>query len=208
MILYNYMAILIQKIFRGYYSRRYIHDYYARKKYIEGVVDVSNTLKEKMVKHLELQLERTYEEDAKKQQQEFEYVTQNLHHLVSTKTIPGIYNSPFLAAQGGVTTYGQPVENCIKTSTFKVVKNNIRQKRRTLKPYQYTPGNNKTLQQSAPYNIIEKEARIDSKFSKIKRITPQDFIAGTYIHHPISEKTLLATDPYLDPWKVTTATKS
>lgn len=56
-IYYNYMSILIQKVFRAYYSRRYIHDFYARKKYIESVVLTSNDLKEKMAKHLEIQLE-------------------------------------------------------------------------------------------------------------------------------------------------------
>lgn len=56
-IYYNYMSILIQKVFRAYYSRRYVHDFYARKHYIETVVQTSNDLKDQMAKHLEIQLE-------------------------------------------------------------------------------------------------------------------------------------------------------
>ena len=34
-------------------------------------------------------------ERARKREQEFKKVTENLHHLVSTKTTPGIYNNPY-----------------------------------------------------------------------------------------------------------------
>ena len=31
-------ALQIQKIWRGYYTRKYIHNYYSRKQYLEGLV--------------------------------------------------------------------------------------------------------------------------------------------------------------------------
>mmetsp|Transcript_8275 Transcript_8275/g.1090 ORF Transcript_8275/g.1090 Transcript_8275/m.1090 type:complete len:85 (-) Transcript_8275:185-439(-) len=34
---YSYAAISIQRMYRGYYSRKYVHDFYARKKYIRYI---------------------------------------------------------------------------------------------------------------------------------------------------------------------------
>lgn len=55
-IFYNYMSVIIQKSYRGYYSRKYQHDFYARKKYINDVIDKGNLIKEKMVLYLEDQI--------------------------------------------------------------------------------------------------------------------------------------------------------
>ena len=34
---YDYNATLIQKVFRGYYARKYTHDFFARKKYLQEI---------------------------------------------------------------------------------------------------------------------------------------------------------------------------
>jgi len=49
-----------------------------------------------------------------KAQREFNAVTQNLHHLVSTKVNAGIYNSPY-SFDGPVTVNGIPVEDHINS---------------------------------------------------------------------------------------------
>ena len=36
-IYYDYNARLIQKVFRGFYERKYTHDYYARMKYLQEI---------------------------------------------------------------------------------------------------------------------------------------------------------------------------
>lgn len=102
------------------------------------------------------------------------------------------------------------MEGCIKSSTLKNVRNTLKKHRKTLKPYQYNPSPNShlTLRQAAPWGIVEKESRIDSKFSKLKRLSVKDFVAGTKIHYQLGEKTILASDPFIDPWKIPQSTKS
>ena len=55
MAVFHYHALLVQKYFRGFYSRRYYHDFFARKAYIQSVVVKSNALREKLAAQLEQQ---------------------------------------------------------------------------------------------------------------------------------------------------------
>jgi hypothetical protein len=51
--LYHYHVTLIQRSFRGYYSRKYRHDFHARKRYLCRVVEKGNELRAKMQKYYE-----------------------------------------------------------------------------------------------------------------------------------------------------------
>eukprot|EP00356_Strombidium_inclinatum_P011550 CAMPEP_0170481816 /NCGR_PEP_ID=MMETSP0208-20121228/2115_1 /TAXON_ID=197538 /ORGANISM="Strombidium inclinatum, Strain S3" /LENGTH=134 /DNA_ID=CAMNT_0010754587 /DNA_START=165 /DNA_END=570 /DNA_ORIENTATION=+ len=88
-------AKIIQKYFRGYFSRRYEHDFYARKNYLSDV----QTKNEEIRKELEEWAKKTALEEAKLQEQtartEFHELASNLHHLASTRIIPGVYNPPY-----------------------------------------------------------------------------------------------------------------
>lgn len=41
-------ATIIQKFFRGFYERKYKHDYYARKKYLENVARKNEEVRQQM----------------------------------------------------------------------------------------------------------------------------------------------------------------
>lgn len=45
---YNHQATFIQKVWRGYYVRKYIHNFYARQLYLDGVVTNNNILMESL----------------------------------------------------------------------------------------------------------------------------------------------------------------
>uniref|UniRef100_UPI00358F2196 spermatogenesis-associated protein 17 n=1 Tax=Myxine glutinosa TaxID=7769 RepID=UPI00358F2196 len=85
----------IQKIWRGYYIRNYVHNYYARKSYLETLV-VTNQI-------TRIQLKEIVDSQAREQDQRFreseerrmDRLACRTHYLVSTRHIPGIYNSPF-----------------------------------------------------------------------------------------------------------------
>lgn len=96
--LYDYCATQIQKAFRGSHSRRHRHDYYARQAYIEGIKEKSEQLRAELHDHLTQQVLTQQAKDEKKAQKEFQTVTQGFHHLVSTKSIPGVFNPPFARA--------------------------------------------------------------------------------------------------------------
>ena len=52
---FHYHAMILQRTFRGFYSRRYFHDYSARKAYIQSVVEKGNKLRETLAQNLENQ---------------------------------------------------------------------------------------------------------------------------------------------------------
>lgn len=52
---FHYHAMILQRTFRGFYSRRYYHDYSARKAYIQSVVEKGDRLRETLAQNLENQ---------------------------------------------------------------------------------------------------------------------------------------------------------
>lgn len=137
------MATVIQKSFRAFYSRRYKHSYYERKAYLASVtakdekvhtppydphggavlwcrVSVPKSLPSLQIRELsEAVAESQYQEREHLRQtqaeEEFTGLAKDLHHLVSTGSIPGVFNSPYNMEP--VRAFGKPVESQIK-STF------------------------------------------------------------------------------------------
>uniref|UniRef100_A0A8C4QQ80 Spermatogenesis associated 17 n=1 Tax=Eptatretus burgeri TaxID=7764 RepID=A0A8C4QQ80_EPTBU len=93
---YNCKAFNIQKIWRGYYVRKYVHNYYARKIYLETLM-VANQITRIQLKEIvgskACEWDRRFRES---DEQRMDRLACRTHYLVSTRQIPGIYNSPFL----------------------------------------------------------------------------------------------------------------
>lgn len=115
MAFFHFQAISIQRIFRGFFSRRTLHDFYARKKYIASVLDQSRRVRDELQRHRASQEEELRKKESSDQRIEFDEITENLHHLLSTQSQPGIYNSPFIQ-EDLPTAFNQPIEDHIKTS--------------------------------------------------------------------------------------------
>ncbi|XP_071963738.1 spermatogenesis-associated protein 17-like [Antedon mediterranea] len=92
---YNVMAVQIQKIWRGYYTRKYIHNYYSRKKYLEGLVVKNEFVRQQLQEYSELKAVEAERELQQKIKERLEAEAQKKHYLLSTEVVPGIYNSPF-----------------------------------------------------------------------------------------------------------------
>ncbi|CAH1792563.1 unnamed protein product, partial [Owenia fusiformis] len=93
---YNAMATKVQKIWRGYYTRKYISNYYSRKRYLEGLQVKNEIVRNELEEYAEQQemIEQRKREMAEKKLKDDHAA--KTHYLVSTEVIPGIYNSPFL----------------------------------------------------------------------------------------------------------------
>ncbi|CDW79153.1 iq calmodulin-binding motif family protein [Stylonychia lemnae] len=92
---FHEMAKIVQKYYRGYYSRKYEHDFYARKNYLNHVQEKNEEVRKKLEdyqKTLSLEEQKRQEATART---EFAELAGNLHHLCSTKAIPGVYNAPY-----------------------------------------------------------------------------------------------------------------
>jgi hypothetical protein len=49
--IFNYLAIQLQKIFRGYYSKKYKHNFHIRKKYIKDLKDIGEKIREQQYQY-------------------------------------------------------------------------------------------------------------------------------------------------------------
>ncbi|XP_007950674.1 spermatogenesis-associated protein 17 [Orycteropus afer afer] len=95
MNLYNTMAVRIQRRWRGYRIRKYFFNYYYLKEYLRAVSEANDAVREALADFS--QTKEREEEKAKLEEEEKkrDYQARKMHYLLSTKQIPGIYNSPF-----------------------------------------------------------------------------------------------------------------
>ncbi|KEG02045.1 conserved Plasmodium protein, unknown function [Plasmodium vinckei vinckei] len=85
-------ATKIQKMFRGFYSRKYIHNFF---KWKQDIIEIDNYVKDqqnKMLHEIEEKRIKQMVYDKKLQDIKIHNVAKNLHHLVSTKAQKGVYN--------------------------------------------------------------------------------------------------------------------
>ncbi|NXL85891.1 SPT17 protein, partial [Alectura lathami] len=92
---YNEMAVRIQKRWRGYYVRKYTHNYYALKKYLEAISVNNEIVRNELQEYAEMKEKEKKKKDLEKEEKEKKYQARKMHYLLSTEQIAGIYNSPF-----------------------------------------------------------------------------------------------------------------
>ncbi|KAM9765099.1 spermatogenesis-associated protein 17 isoform 1-T2 [Menidia menidia] len=95
---YEEMAVRIQRQWRGFFVRKYIHNFYERKSYMEGLI-IKNELIRRELDEIEV-LQKKEREYLQLVKEKTEKISQahRLHHLISTKQSPGVFNSPFRPA--------------------------------------------------------------------------------------------------------------
>ncbi|XP_070240598.1 spermatogenesis-associated protein 17 isoform X1 [Bos mutus] len=95
MNLYNAMAVRIQRRWRGYKIRKYCFNYYYLKEYLKAVSETSDAIREALEEFAEMKEREEKKADLEREEKERDYQARKMHYLLSTKQIPGIYNSPF-----------------------------------------------------------------------------------------------------------------
>ncbi|KAJ3176762.1 spermatogenesis-associated protein 17 [Geranomyces variabilis] len=92
MAYYFDMAVRIQRIWRGYWTRAHVFNYYERKAYIQAVKEKMEELREHLAEHLiqQEQEQKTY--IASLAAQKADRLAGTRHHLLGTKDVPGIYS--------------------------------------------------------------------------------------------------------------------
>lgn len=88
---YHAMASRIQKIWRGYYSRKVLFDYRKRKAYILEVKKKSAEMRSYLQAHELAQRQQQSLQKAQSISQKVEQTAGRMHHLLSTKHIPGVF---------------------------------------------------------------------------------------------------------------------
>ncbi|NWI09154.1 SPT17 protein, partial [Crypturellus soui] len=85
----------IQKRWRGYYVRKYTHNYYALKKYLEAVSVNNEIVRKELNEYAEMKEKEEKRKELEKKQKEKDHQARKMHYLLSTEQIAGVYNSPF-----------------------------------------------------------------------------------------------------------------
>jgi len=95
LLFFHHCSTVIQKFFRGYRSRKDFHDYYARKEFLKKVGVRGERTNKFLQVNFEEKLQVSREQEEHDTRKEFDDLAGQLHHLVSTRTIPGVYNPPY-----------------------------------------------------------------------------------------------------------------
>lgn len=82
MAYFNYHAIYIQRCFRGYWSRKFICDYYARKAFIAACLLAGKRMKTLCTMNYKLEVRHEQEEAKKKVEAEIDKFFNENHHRV------------------------------------------------------------------------------------------------------------------------------
>ncbi|KAJ3163419.1 N-terminal acetyltransferase A complex catalytic subunit ard1 [Irineochytrium annulatum] len=86
----NKQASLIQKLWRGYYSRKCVFDFRRRRLFIQNVEKKMVETREQLLLHEQRQREADAIDRASKHLERIERVAGRSHHLLGTRQIPGI----------------------------------------------------------------------------------------------------------------------
>ena len=173
---FDIYATTIQLRFRGFHSRKYLHNFHARKAYVDAVVHKGDAVRAQLQVQLEQQvLERTREQE-RTGRESVRHLATRLHHLRSTASCAGIYNSPYHLGYHP-TAFGVPVEDHLRNAVRPLIKQELRT--RKLKPVGSLPPIKPRNMHQATYGELQHDERQERWLSKTKRMTQEDFITAT-----------------------------
>ncbi|XP_066109609.1 spermatogenesis-associated protein 17 [Saccopteryx bilineata] len=95
MNIYNAMAVRIQRRWRGYWIRKYCSNYFYLKSYLRTVSETNDAVREALDEYAEMKEREDKKAELEREEKKRDYQARKMHYLLSTKQIPGIYNSPF-----------------------------------------------------------------------------------------------------------------
>jgi hypothetical protein len=238
MVFFHHCACVIQKFFRGWRSRKHLHDFYGRKNYLEKVSKRGEWTVDYLSREQQDKFMSAKAEEEEQMRGEFNKLAGDLHHLVSTKTIPGVYNPPYNDALPRA--FEKPIEQHLRDQCRVNMPRSLRRPRHRVSlspvksglgashtelqaaeeaqagPPQDLPNRdphnsrsasvgrmqqiqgpfrskeqvevanakastiNKTLRNSAPYDAMESDRKMQQKLAKLTRVSPVDFMAPGY----------------------------
>lgn len=95
---YDKQATLCQKTWRGYFSRKYIFNYYKRKAYLLAIQHKNEAVLNELKEYKDYMDRQAEDRRNIEKYQKLEEKAKREHYLISTKQISGVYNSPYKPA--------------------------------------------------------------------------------------------------------------
>ena len=182
--LFCYFAEQVQRTFRGFTSRRQgdRNDFYARKRYILSVIEAGDSLRARLsVREVEM---RKAEAEVREKKAYAAFLAKNSdrHHLMGTRSQPGIYSGSVkrtrrtATASAGPETnevklpiiFGKPVEEHLALGAKEFIRKNglnASTKRATIR-IGALPDIRGSVRASAPYGVQEVEAKHQQRMQR------------------------------------------
>jgi hypothetical protein len=201
-LLFDYFAEVVQRRVRGYFSRKKKHDFHARRKYIDDMVSKSEELQQRLNQLAEETRKKDVEKAKAARERKIKDTSTQLHYLISTQAQRGVMNSP---AGYRPTIDGVPVEQVITNNVKEYLKKNKLDLRKKLPAKrQFTKG---SVLAAAPYDIVAERRRQEMKWSKLRRMSKKDFVAGTKARVPRYKRGIADGCEYIEPRTLKISTK-
>eukprot|EP01048_Picozoa_sp_COSAG05_P014663 COSAG05_NODE_1681_length_4286_cov_32.661810_2_plen_339_part_00 len=194
---YDDMATRIEKRWRAVYSRKVKHDFYARKLFLQAIEQKNEETRQMLNQHYDQQVEDVRARTMDNARSDFGRLISDKHHLVSTVSIPGVFNSPFPGMQP--TAFGEYVDDHLRRT---VVDGLATRGHSTMGSSGNRSGTGKldsgSLQASSKYDAVELSDRADRRVSKAIRanVSPNDF-KPTKREYPVPRVPSVHTGPQI-----------
>jgi len=91
---YHQMATRIQTRWRGFHTRKFIHNYYARKKYLQAIEEENCQMRKSLNEYEKTEREREALERELRKEKEIIQQARKVHYMKSTFRTAGVFNSP------------------------------------------------------------------------------------------------------------------
>lgn len=199
----SFFATQLQRVYRGFYSRKYNHDFYARKEYVQAVMARGDTVRNATEEELRRQELEADARQQKEDQVEFRQLTQNLHHLVSTKATPGVYNSPYLLDEP-ITAYQRPVEEHIRAGARELLRSQTLRERRRHPPRH---SSKLSLRATGTYGVDVARRKEEEYYAKKAFVGDAPFVAGNRVPTPPHKHGTGVNTAYVDAWRIQMSTR-
>lgn len=205
--LIQYFVLQIQRIMRGFYSRKYKSNHASRKRFIKATKEKAEEIRDMMNEYSIRQSRTAEQEQMEHRSKEIERCAEKLHHLLSTKRIRGVYNPPEDLIETP-TLNNVPVEDHVRGFVKDLLRTKGIPKKELVVdmngtrkvPYKGLK-NRLSLQASAPYDSVEKEKQHERILHKVLTRGKGNWFAGGKVALLNKDPTPLnAGDPYFDPW--------
>ena len=158
--IYHYHATLAQRTFRGFYSRRYRHDFRARRRYVEAVVATGEALRERLdQRRAARELDDQAADDARRAGA-LAAAARHLHHLVSTASAPGVYAAPVFDPRSAPTARGATMETHLRAGVRGAL---ALSRRRYAEP---PPSSAASLRAAAPFDAPRDAERLAARVAR------------------------------------------
>lgn len=139
---------------------------------------------------------------------QFKKVSSNLHHLVSTRSMPGIYNSPYVA-DNPPTAMGIPVEEHLRAGVKDLLRTRLTGKVKMTKDLNGTkripirpPPSRLSLQATGPYDAVEQAQKMEAKLGKRRWMGgARNILGGGKVQDPPYIRGVSEGTPFLDMFK-------